>query len=350
MVTRQAGRRVRSVASQHRAAGKRRRAAEPTAPKAPRRGRREVLEPRERRRLLQLVVSGGVFVLLVAVKLLLPGKMAQMDQRLSGMLEQNIDVEGVFAAVGRAVSGKADMSIALQDMYQAVFDPQAPEAVEASAPAAGQEADIRLPDAIGPLRAFRAGTGSADGWLDMPAPPESSADEANEPVGELTETASAGETEASTLAYVLYSAENLPEDVCLEQSVLGFDYATPAQGTLTSPFGYREHPIQGEELFHYGLDIANVEGTDICAFADGTVKATGESSSFGKYLMLSHENGYTTLYAHCSQVVASAGQQVAMGEKIAEMGSTGNVTGTHLHFELMDGSTYLNPIYYVEVH
>ena len=349
MVTRQAGRRVRSVASQHRAAGKRRRAAEPTAPKAPRRGRREVLEPRERRRLLQLVVSGGVFVLLVAVKLLLPGKMAQMDQRLSGMLEQNIDVEGVFAAVGRAVSGKADMSIALQDMYQAVFDPQAPEAVEASAPAAGQEADIRLPDAIGPLRAFRAGTGSADGWLDMPAPPESSTDEANEPVGELTETASAGETEASTLAYVLYSAENLPEDVCLEQSVLGFDYATPVMGTLTSPFGYREHPVEGEERFHYGIDIGAASGTDIGCFADGTVTAVGESSSYGKYVTVAHQGGFSTLYAHCSRILAASGDQVREGDVIAQVGETGIATGPHLHFELHKGGEYLNPIYYVSL-
>ena len=125
---------------------------------------------------------------------------------------------------------------------------------------------------------------------------------------------------------------------------------TPAQGTLTSTFGYREHPIQGEELFHYGLDIANVEGTEICAFADGTVKATGESSSFGNYLMVTHDNGITTLYGHCSKVLVTTGQAVEKGQKIAEMGSTGNVTGTHLHFELMDGETYLNPIYYVEVH
>ena len=80
------------------------------------------------------------------------------------------------------------------------------------------------------------------------------------------------------------------------------------------------------------------------------MKATGESSSFGNYLMVTHDNGITTLYGHCSKVLVTTGQAVEKGQKIAEMGSTGNVTGTHLHFELMDGETYLNPIYYVEVH
>ena len=125
---------------------------------------------------------------------------------------------------------------------------------------------------------------------------------------------------------------------------------TPTMGTMTSCFGYREHPIAGEERFHYGLDIAAAKGTEICAFADGRVKVTGESSSLGKYLMLSHDGGFTTLYAHCDKITARSGQQVSMGEKIAEMGKSGAATGTHLHFELLQGNTYLNPIYYVEVY
>ena len=90
------------------------------------------------------------------------------------------------------------------------------------------------------------------------------------------------------------------------------------------------------------------EGAAIAAFADGTVYATGESSSLGRYIMLQHEGGYITLYAHCSKVTATGGQ-VSMGDKIAEVGSTGLATGPHLHFELHDGSLYLNPIFYVEL-
>ena len=85
----------------------------------------------------------------------------------------------------------------------------------------------------------------------------------------------------------------------------------------------------------------------IISFADGTVTAVGESSLLGKYVTVLHANNYTTLYAHCSRIMASSGQQVRMGDPIAEVGQTGQATGPHLHFELHLDTVYLNPIYYV---
>ena len=117
---------------------------------------------------------------------------------------------------------------------------------------------------------------------------------------------------------------------------------------MTSGFEWREHPVSGGNKFHYGVDLAAEWGSDICAFADGEVYATGESSTLGKYVMLQHDGGYVTLYAHCSAVTTGGGR-VSMGEKIAEVGDTGVATGPHLHFELHDGELYLNPIYYIEV-
>ena len=75
--------------------------------------------------------------------------------------------------------------------------------------------------------------------------------------------------------------------------------------------------------------------------------AVGESSSYGKYCIINHEGGYSTLYAHCSRICASSGAAVGKGEKIAEVGETGMATGAHLHFELQKDGVYLNPIYYV---
>ena len=75
----------------------------------------------------------------------------------------------------------------------------------------------------------------------------------------------------------------------------------------------------------------------------------GESSSYGKYITVAHEGGYSTLYAHCSRIIASSGASGKEGDVIAEVGETGVATGPHLHFELHEGSQYLNPIYYVSL-
>ena len=95
----------------------------------------------------------------------------------------------------------------------------------------------------------------------------------------------------------------------------------PVAGTITSPQGYRTDPITGETSYHSGTDIAVPEGTPILAAADGTVK-------------LDHGGGLTTLYAHCSSICVTAGQQVKAGQVIAYVGHTGRATGPHLHFEV----------------
>lgn len=145
----------------------------------------------------------------------------------------------------------------------------------------------------------------------------------------------------------IYSPETTPARVEMLQQVLGFSYICPVEGALNSSFGYRDHPMVGQERFHYGVDLMAEEGTVISAFADGTVIAVAESSTLGKYIEVGHANGVTTLYAHCSRITASSGQSVKMGDPIAEVGDTGDATGHHLHFELCRDGRYLNPVYYV---
>ena len=110
--------------------------------------------------------------------------------------------------------------------------------------------------------------------------------------------------------------------------------------------GLRTDTLAGGSRFHYGLDIAAEEGAVVSSFADGVVTAVGESSELGRYVTVSHPNGYSTLYAHCTRITASSGQQVRPGDPIAEVGQTGNATGPHLHFELHKDGVYVNPIYY----
>jgi murein DD-endopeptidase MepM/ murein hydrolase activator NlpD len=289
------------------------------------------------------VVCGAIFVLLVAVKLLLPGKMDAVNARLSGLLHQNNGLQAVFSAWGMPSPGNRMWAAACGRCIRPCFRPQeAGEAVETAGPAL----TLELPSALDSLTVFRPAAGDRTAESGDPAA-TSSGD-----VASGTETAGADTTEeteegVSTLAYVLYSASNLPENVNLEQALLGFDYCTPVMGVLSSGFGYREHPVEGEERFHYGIDIAADAGTPIGCFADGTVTAVGDSSSYGKYLIVEHAGGFSTLYAHCSRIIAASGQTVKEGDTIAEVGETGVATGPHLHLELHQGERYLNPIYYV---
>lgn len=121
----------------------------------------------------------------------------------------------------------------------------------------------------------------------------------------------------------------------------------PSTKTITSQFGTREHPIQGVTKMHNGIDIAGAYGVDIVAADSGTVLFSGNSSSYGKYIVISHGNGTTTLYAHCSQLLVSAGSSVNKGQVIAKVGSTGRSTGPHLHFEVSVNGARQNPLNHV---
>lgn len=112
----------------------------------------------------------------------------------------------------------------------------------------------------------------------------------------------------------------------------------PVPGTITSPQGYRTDPITGEVSYHSGTDIAVPEGTPILAAADGTVTIANAldswGGSYGYHVKLDHGGGLTTLYAHCSSICVTVGQQVKAGQVIAYVGHTGRATGPHLHFEV----------------
>ena len=125
-----------------------------------------------------------------------------------------------------------------------------------------------------------------------------------------------------------------------------FEHVLPAEGTLTSDFGSRLSPTTGQPGFHYGLDIAADEGTVIGAFADGTVREIGQSD-YGNYLIVDHDGGFSTLYAHCSSISAQVGDTVQCGEEIARVGQTGNATGPHLHLEIWKDGAALDPSDYL---
>lgn len=118
----------------------------------------------------------------------------------------------------------------------------------------------------------------------------------------------------------------------------------PVQGNITSRYGARESV---RNHTHRGLDIAAKTGTQIQAVADGTITFSGTTSGYGKLIIIDHGNGITTYYAHCSKLYKSKGETVTAGDVIAAVGSTGNSTGPHLHFELRKNGTYVDPYEYL---
>lgn len=239
----------------------------------------------------QVAACGVLFVALIGLKLVMPDHLSTLRGTLGQWLVRDADFVSAFSAVGRAASGEQDWGDSLSEVYTAVF---------------GEESEAR------------------------------------EVSGEML-----GVTVAEQSAVDLTPSRELPALAVGEQRILGFSYACPLAGALTSPFGWREDPNSGEESFHYGIDIAGTEGASVSCFADGTVGTVGESAFLGRYVTVNHEGGFSTLYAHCSAVSVSAGQFVQKGSELASVGATGNATGPHLHFEIHDGSEYLNPIYYV---
>ena len=243
------------------------------------------------RMVVQVIVCGALFVALIGLKLIMPDHLSSLRGTLGQWLVRDADFVSAFSAVGRAASGEQTWGDSLSEACIAVFGGEK-RAQEVS----GELIGVTVPEQDAPEMA---------------------------------------------------DARELPALAVGEQRILGFAYACPLSGTLTSPFGWREDPNSGEECFHYGVDIAGEEGASVACFADGTAGTVGESNLLGKYVTVNHEGGFSTLYAHCSAVTVSAGQSVQKGDELAHVGSTGNATGPHLHFEVHDGGEYLNPIYYV---
>lgn len=324
---------------------------------------------RGRRQFWQFMICGTVFVALVAAKLYSPRHAATLRRAISGAMDRNMDVQEVFASVGRTFAGENAPAEGLREVWNAVFLPSdggtetgqtvtetlsglisgnASETLsgDAAEPPAGDvpeiapQTDSETPETLTRHQWTETfGNSTAFASLSEPWPetsgaaviPESSVDDAR-PEGQ---------------ASFLYTGQNLPQNVGMEQVLLNFDYQSPVHGEMTSGFGYRKHPVDGVERFHYGVDIAAETGTDIVCFADGVVTATGESTSFGRYCTVEHVGGFTTLYAHCDRVTATSGATVHKGDKLAEVGATGQATGPHLHFALQREGVYLNPVYYL---
>ncbi|WKC77831.1 peptidoglycan DD-metalloendopeptidase family protein [Borreliella turdi] len=138
----------------------------------------------------------------------------------------------------------------------------------------------------------------------------------------------------------------LPKDFLKE--VLGETFIYPVQGVITSGYGYRPDPFTRVISFHNGIDIANLANTPIKASREGIVVTVGfNAGGYGKYVVISHSNGFQTLYAHLNSFAVKVGEKVSRGAVIGYMGSTGYSTGNHLHFTIFKNGKTENPMKYL---
>lgn len=124
-------------------------------------------------------------------------------------------------------------------------------------------------------------------------------------------------------------------------------WPVPGYSTISSPFGYRIHPVLGVKKLHTGIDIPAPTGTPAVAVASGTVIYSGVQGSYGNTVMIRHDNGLVSLYAHNSSLVVQVGDKVKKGQVVTKIGSTGRSTGPHLHFEIRVNGTPQNPLNYL---
>ena len=117
----------------------------------------------------------------------------------------------------------------------------------------------------------------------------------------------------------------------------------PVDGVLTSPFGYRTHPITGKTDFHTGVDLAAAEGTPIAAAWAGVVAETGQDEINGNYVKVIHSGTVCTTYNHLSKIAVTTGERLIRGQTVGLVGSTGVSTGPHLHFELLIDGVRVDP-------
>lgn len=310
-------------------------------------GKKRTLAPRERRRLVQLAVSAGLFVLVFV------GRGVIEPSNWRAVLGRDMDLAAVFESFGRAVFEERSLD-SLEELWVEAFAGGAPASGEANEVWAARpdfsqrlarqltepedavglwcRGMNRLPAAGAPLAA-RTAPKERGSHVDFPPEEES-------------------EPEAVTAQAQAYTEDGqaLPASVSMEYYELGLaEEVTPTAARLTSDYGYRDHPVSGDYKFHYGVDLGAPAGSSILAFSGGTVEFTGLNDVCGLYFQIDHGNGVSTFYAHCSCLYVLDGDTVTAGQVVAEVGDTGNATGPHLHFALVKDGVYLDPLYYIEV-
>ena len=264
----------------------------------------------------RLVVCAAVILLAAVIKLCFGG--TQLHRDVSAAVHGDMDIRAAVEALGRAVGGEAEIISVFKEILQPPAESvSAQETEPAEEAASGDNAEVQR------LRQLQNTAELERLSFEMSA-------------AELSDDTKAESFVIPPPSYCSY-----------EKAAIPFKYTPPVYGVVTSPFGYRDHPVGGEAGFHSGMDIAAAQGTKVQAFADGTVLQASTNRVYGKFVLIEHEGGIRSFYGHNSRLCVKDGERVRMGQKIAEVGSTGLSTGPHVHFEVRRGNIRLNPRHYI---
>ena len=283
----------------------------------------------------------GCIVLLAGVIILrtfFPGAAETVRGAVLPIMEREIDYRGAITVIGETLTGETSILETLGDIYIWAFGGRSEADMEVQAqPEAEYEVPLPRPEG--------SENPPIESIIPIPTAPPIF------PTPQLPEEEEIVEEPEAVAVFLAqqaaFSHYPLPPGVSFAYLPLEFAHAAPVSGPVSSPFGFRTHPIHGDVRFHFGTDIAVYTGTPVKAFAGGQVREAGQNDGFGLYILLDHGDGILTRYAHLSALLVEAGDSVEMGQIIGRTGSTGNSTGPHLHFELKIGGLYKNPEFYV---
>lgn len=290
---------------------------------------------------VRLILCALILGITMLLKTFFPSVTTAASEFLLPLMEQDFDYKGAITAIGGTLTGDKNITEVLGDLYIKAFD--------------GGGSTINVSAEEGDLEALNIVTAgdfledSVERFKTKRAAAAETLEEAAEEVAAEAEAPAEANTQVATFLanQTEFSDYDPPWNVSYDMPELGIDYTVPATGAISSAFGYRLHPLENTVKFHYGTDIAANMGTGIAAFATGTVITANESAAAGLYIIIQHENGVRTKYAHCNALYVQEGDTVSKGDIIAAVGDTGDVTGAHLHFELIVDGNNINPEYYL---
>jgi len=280
------------------------------------------------------------------MRVFFPSAVDTLREMVLPRMEQSIDYRGAIAAIGESIAGDAPLletlgEITIRAFVGAPMDDgvevqAAPEVVlPAPRPMPLPETEM-AEEAIYPPIAHVIYIPTPDlSWFSLP------------------ETPAGVEIETPAAVAVFHAQQEgfyghvMPTSVSLAYDPLPIAFTSPLYGPVSSGFGFRYDPTSWEVRFHFGTDIAVYMGVPFVAFADGRVVEAWKCESFGRTILLDHGYGIYTRYAHADVLYVQVGDVVERGAVIGRVGTTGDSTGPHLHFELLVDGQFRNPEFYV---